>query len=382
MPFHLSISLYNPTSLSYQGGGERWILEVAKRLSARGHRVNVLTTCWNPSARNNVNTIFEDINVVEARYVRFFRGFAVPSMLDLGLFVKAFNESDVVYFYVYPPNELMVWALRYKIRSPLIGGFHTFLAPNRFFLHHIYQPFFKKALCTFDGLHVLNRYIANKLMDWGYTNIYFIPNGVDTKIFKLREPSNTGFFNVLYAGRLTEDKGADALLGIIRYINEELRIRNIKFTICGFGPFKKFVEEVARKYANVEYLGFVPSEMLPKIYGEADLFLIPSKSEGMPLRLLEAQSCGLPAVGSRIPGISDVIVGGRTGQLVSVGDVEGFANAVKAYYELWLNSQDKYYELNEAIRAYIVGNYDWNIIMDKIEEMFRKCTNRNDAEKA
>jgi glycosyltransferase involved in cell wall biosynthesis len=368
--------------LSYQGGGERWILEVAKRLSERGHRVNVLTTCWNPSGQNNVSTIFEDINVVETRYVCFFRGFAVPSPLDLRLFVKAFNESDVVYFYVYPPNELLAWALRHKIRSPLIGGFHTFLAPNRFFLHHIYQPFFKKALCTFDGLHVLNSYIANKLKDWGYTNICFIPNGVDTKIFKLREPSNTGFFKVLYAGRLTEDKGADILLGIIRCVNEELRILNIKFTICGFGPFKKFVEEATRKYANVEYLGFVSSEMLPKIYGEADLFLIPSKSEGMPLRLLEAQSCGLPAVGSRIPGISDVIVGGRTGQLVSIGDVEGFANAIKAYYELWLNSPDKYYELNKAIRAYIVGNYDWNIIMDKIEEMFRKCTNRNDAEKA
>jgi glycosyltransferase involved in cell wall biosynthesis len=209
-------------------------------------------------------------------------------------------------------------------------------------------------------------------MDWGYTNIYFIPNGVDTKIFKLREPSNTGFFNVLYAGRLTEDKGADALLGIIRYVNEELRIRNIKFTICGFGPFKKFVEEVARKYANVEYLGFVSHKMLPKIYGEADLFLIPSKSEEMPLGLLEAQSCGLPAVGSNIPGISDVIVNGKTGRLVHSGNIASLAEAIKEYYLLWRHSPEQYYEMSRTIREHIVNNYDWNSIIGKIENMFKE----------
>lgn len=370
---HLKISFYNPVSLSYQGGGERWIIEVAKRLSARGHHVTVLTTLWSPSGQNNVNTVFEDIDILETRYVRFFRGFAVPSALDLSLLIRTFNESDVVYFYVYPPNELLAWTLKHKIRTPLVGGFHTFLAPDRFFLHHIYKPFFKKALRAFDGLHVLNRHIASLMKDWGYTNIYFVPNGVDTYLFQLGK-GNSSFFNVLYAGRLTEDKGADVLLDIIHYVNEKLRIRNIKFTICGFGPFQRLAEDIAGEYENVEYLGFVPREDLPNIYGNANLFLIPSKTEGMPLRLLEAQSCGLPVVGSRIHGIIDVVADGNNGALVDIGDVKGFAEAIKRYYEFWLSSSDEYYKLRRKIRGSTVKNYDWEVILGKLEQMFKTCT--------
>ncbi|MEM2130746.1 MAG: glycosyltransferase family 4 protein, partial [Candidatus Bathyarchaeia archaeon] len=181
-------------------------------------------------------------------------------------------------------------------------------------------------------------------------------------------------FNVLYAGRLTEDKGADVLLDIIHYVNEKLRIRNIKFTICGFGPFQRLAEDIAGEYENVEYLGFVPREDLPNIYGNANLFLIPSKTEGMPLRLLEAQSCGLPAVGSNIPGISDVVINGKTGLLVDAGNVCAFAEAIKRYYLLWCDSPGHYFELNKAIRKHIVNNYDWNSVIDKIEKMLTKHT--------
>jgi len=374
MRSNLKIGLYNPVSLTYQGGGERWILEVAGRLLARGHDVTVFTTLWNPSFSKGAKLFHSGVaRVVELRYLRFFRGFAFPSPLDLNVLIKKFNDLDMVYFYVYPPNELMAWTLKHQIRSPLIGGFHTFLAPTRFLLHSVYKPIFRRALRVFRGLHVLNSSTAYLMKEWGYRNVYFIPNGVDTNVFRLGDFSCRDKFNVLYTGRLTEDKGADVLLGIVRYVNEELGLRNIRFTICGFGPFRRFVEEVARKYENVDYLGFVPSETFPQIYANADLFLIPSKSEGMPLRLLEAQSCGLPAVGSKIPGISDVVINGKTGCLVNVGDIKSFAETIKKYYELWRGSPKEYYKINKAIREHIVKNYDWNIIINELEEMIREC---------
>lgn len=370
----LNVSLFNPVSLSYQGGGERWVLEVATRLLARGHEVNVFTTGWSPSGSRG-KVFFEDIvNVVETRYVRFFRGFAVPSALDLSMLISAFNDSDVVYFYVYPPNELMAWVLRHRIHRPLVGGFHTFLTPSRYLLHQVYRPIFRKALCAFRGLHVLNRSTADLMNEWGYMNTYFIPNGVDTNIFRPGDSNaQDDAFNVLYTGRLTEDKGADLLLKIIGYVNEKLKIRNIKFTICGAGPLKSLVKETAEKYDNVEYLGFVPSEIFPQIYGKADLFLIPSKSEGMPLRLLEAQSCGLPIVGSKIPGITDVIREGINGVLIDVWNTMGFAEAIKKYHWLWNFSSNDYDELKNEIRENIVENYDWNTVMNKLEHMFKMC---------
>jgi glycosyltransferase involved in cell wall biosynthesis len=162
------------------------------------------------------------------------------------------------------------------------------------------------------------------------------------------------------------------LVEIICYINEKLKIPDIKFIIAGSGPLEEAIKRLAEKYRNVHYLGFITPETLPNIYRSAHLFLIPSKMEGMPLSLLEAQSCGLPAVGSNVPGVLDVIVNGKTGRLINLGDVEGYANAIKDYYKLWCSSPHKYRELSRYIREYIVNNYDWNTVVSKLEKMFKE----------
>ena len=207
------------------------------------------------------------------------------------------------------------------------------------------------------------------MTNWGYENTYFIPNGVETNNFSINNSLNDEF-SVLYTGRLTKGKGADNLLEIIQYINENLDIKNIKFIICGSGPLKNLVEKTAKKYDNVQYLGFVPPKNFPSVYANSDLFLIPSKSEGMPLRLLEAQSSGLPVVGSNIPGITDVITDSNQGTLVDIGDIKGFATVIKNYQNLWTSSPKKYQHLKSSIREKTTKKYDWTITINKLEQMF------------
>ena len=92
----------------------------------------------------------------------------------------------------------------------------------------------------------------------------------------------------------------------------------------------------------------------------------------MPLRLLEAQSCGLPIVGSKIPGIVDVISDGNNGLLIDMYDVRSFAEAIKKYFELWSFSYEEYRDLKKKIREHVKIHYDWEIILIKLEEMFRE----------
>ena len=63
----------------------------------------------------------------------------------------------------------------------------------------------------------------------------------------------------------------------------------------------------------------------------ANIFALPSVREAMPMALLEAMSSGLPAVASRMPGATDAIIeDGRNGILVTPGDSEGLASAIRA----------------------------------------------------
>jgi len=80
----------------------------------------------------------------------------------------------------------------------------------------------------------------------------------------------------------------------------------------------------------------------------------------------------LPVVGSRIPGIMDVIKDCENGRLVAVNDIKGFATVIKEYYLLWKESPEKYYELNKNIREKIIRQYDWNKIICEIENLLIK----------
>ena len=369
----MKITFVDPVDVRYMGGGEAWLLTVASLLCQRGHAVRVISLNSNCEVRQEVVKMPKNVEYIQYDGIRLPRGNPLPSPYNIPIFLTELNDTDVVYFYEYPPNELFLYLFfRRKIIRPVIAGFHTSLEPKQHLLHAVYYPIFIKALKFFSAYHVLTRYLRRVLHHWGFKNVYFIPNGVNTKEFGLcHSPLNKESFNVLFAGRLVSEKGIDTLMEIINYVNERLKIQEIEFTIAGSGPFEDKVRAVAQKYKNVDYLGFVNPEVISKVYMNANLFLIPSKMEGMPLSLLEAQSCGLPVVGSKIPGIFDVIINGKTGCLVNVGNVKGFAEAIKKYYELWRDSPEEYYNMNKTIRDHIVRNYDWNIVIDRLEVMFK-----------
>jgi glycosyltransferase involved in cell wall biosynthesis len=135
---------------------------------------------------------------------------------------------------------------------------------------------------------------------------------------------------VLYIGNLLPVKGLDVLIRAFA----RLAGQGVDFTglLIGQGPLgSRLEDQIARLglRGRVRLLGPRPHDQLPDWYRAADLFALPSRSEGVPVVLLEAIACGTPFVASRVGGIPEIAHLGAS-RLVPPGDTGSLAEAIRA----------------------------------------------------
>lgn len=199
--------------------------------------------------------------------------------------------------------------------------------------------------------------------------LLFVPNGVDTAQFcpadrgLARAPART----VVHVGRLAADKNLAMLIDAMALLDAPVRL-----VLAGGGPLRGELEAHARaRGVDVEFLGPVAHERLPALLAGADLFVLCSLSEGHPKALLEAMSCGLPCVGSDVPGTRDVIRHEETG-LLSALSAEALAEAMRRILEEPALAA----RLGAAARAFIVENYELGVLLGREIEAMQELARR------
>ena len=167
------------------------------------------------------------------------------------------------------------------------------------------------------------------------------------------------------AGRHCEQKNFGTL------IEAAVRLRaqgaDFRLVIAGDGPLRRaHAEQVAGAQLNesVQLPGVLMD--LPLILRAADVFVLPSLWEGLPLVLLEALAAGVAAVGSRIPGISDVLAEGVTGLLAAPGDPADLARRLGELIDAPAFRQ----RLGAAGRELVRARYDFADVIARLEQLY------------
>lgn len=171
----------------------------------------------------------------------------------------------------------------------------------------------------------------------------------------------------LVTGRLAVEKGHTYLLQA--WVTVRDAVPAAVLLIAGDGPDRQALEDEATALGlgdSVRFLGFRPdARTLPQA---ADLFVIPSLSEGLSLALLEAMACGCPVVGSDIPGIAVAAKDGEHGLLVPPGDVRKLAAACIAL----LQDRPRAQRLGAAARRHVEAAFGPEPQARAVADLYRK----------
>jgi glycosyltransferase involved in cell wall biosynthesis len=238
--------------------------------------------------------------------------------------------ADLVHSHVYHANLVGYFAAR-RCRVPIVATHHGYTGGGA--RNGLYEWADRRVLRRFDAVVCVSQSSRSWLHRTGCREdrLHVVENGLDARATLSRERARASLglapsaLAVGWVGRLSAEKGPDLLLRAVRHVGRA----GLVTTVIGDGP------EHARLPGLVEDLGLGPSVVLAgqrpdaaSLLAAFDVLVISSRTEGLPMVLLEAMAARVPVVAFAVGGIPEVLTSG-TGWLVEPGDVVALAGAIR-----------------------------------------------------
>ncbi len=285
-------------------------------------------------------------------------------------------KPDVTLAFFGMPSGAIAWLLKKLYRIPYIvslrGGdvpgfrpydfkvFHKMIGP---FLHVIWHAA-SMVVANSHGLRELARAFDSNI------EIPIISNGVDGALYTAdsREWSPPRLFSV---GRVVYQKGFDLGLRALAQLTD----LDWEWRIAGDGPQIDTLKALAHELGiseRVTFLGWQSHEDLTRGYHQSNLFLFPSRHEGMPNAVLEAMASGLPVVATRIAGNDELVVDGVTGFLAPSEDVDTLRDALRKL----ITDPALQQKMGAASRQRVEQNYTWQKVAEGYQLLLEQSASR------
>jgi len=201
----------------------------------------------------------------------------------------------------------------------------------------------------------------------GYLNsnkqILILPNTLDVKTDEVGPNSSNNEKYIVYAGRISSEKGVDSLISA--FLNSE--VKNVKLKIIGEGPQLNFLKSKHKDDTNVIFLGQLTNDEVTSYISRSDLVITATKLfEGQPTLLCEASLLGVPSIFPKTGGISEFFPPNYhyTFEQYDYKDLE---NKIRHYF-LKADRGD----LGEKNRKFIEKYLDEKLIVSRLKKSFSK----------
>jgi len=359
------------------GGIAAHLAGLCPALARQGLRVTLVVPGY---GRGEERSEFEGVEVIRLRrwrrprFLRYF-GRLVSLRKALGVLLGEL-EPDLLHVHdllVSPPL-----ARGFRRRFPVVFTNHTSVYV-RWSESAWRRPLLRLLVGRPDGIIAVSPVLEERSRAHRPVCLELIPSGVDTDRFQPSQP-DPGLLGslglaaddpvVLYVGRLAPVKGLPHLVAAIGRIRAA--VPGVRLLIAGGGSEAE-TEALTRVVAEagleeeVNLLGPVPHELLPRYYALASVVALPSLMEATSIAGLEAMACGAPLVGTRVGGLPIIVDEGVTGLLVPPGDATSLAGAL----ERILLDDDLRRRMGGEARRRAERRFSWNGIAERTAEFYR-----------
>lgn len=337
------------------GGAERLLSAVSGHLVEQGFRVVVVTTAQPPAGAGDSTTWFtqstdEVFHLPKLLARHRWLDFMDHLVRSKGISVLVVAGSAVTY-------ELLPELKRTHPRLRVVDVlFNTegHVANNRKFAHLI-------------DLHLCeNSDVEEWLVTQGEpgSKVLRVESGIDLDAYRpQRISSRGGVLTIGYSGRLSEEKDPLAFVRMAR----AARHPRLRFVMTGAGPMESEVRRaVERSHGAVTFLGQV--EDIKSHMASLDLLVVPSRLDGRPMAVLEALALGVPVLASRVGGLPELILEGKTGWTVAPGAIDAFAQRLLALAD----HPETLENMRAAARAYAEQVLDARLMFARYEAALRE----------
>ncbi|MCH8987216.1 MAG: glycosyltransferase family 4 protein [Chloroflexi bacterium] len=367
----MKIAMVSPYDFTWPGGVTAHVTQLARALGRSGHEVQVLAP-HSPSRECQD----ADLLVPLGRSVPLPSGGSIARVsLSWWLYPKVRallqrEQYDIIHLHEPMAPILPLCVLEFS-RSVNVGTFHASYARQH--LYRVTHPIIKRWHQRLHGNIAVSpaarRYVNNTFPG----DYEIIPNGIDFDRFSAGVAPlpqyQDGKLNILFVGRLEKRKGLRYLLEAYGKLKWDLP--NIRLIVVGPGnPDKESYRIISsHNLQDVEFVGRVSYEDLPRYYASADIFCSPATgAESFGIVLLEAMAAGKPVVASDIEGFRGIVTDGEQGLLVPKKDSDALAGA--------LGTLARDPELRRRLGGQ--GNrsaedFRWEVVAGQVEDYYNSC---------
>jgi len=237
-----------------------------------------------------------------------------------------------------------------------------------------------RALCAVATAVIATSRAVARRFAWAPAKVRLVPNGVDLKRFAPRPPSSALRASlgvpssapvVLSIGRHVPEKGNRHLVDAAALV--ERSRPGVHWVLVGDGELRSELEAQARRLSLASRLHFTGwRDDVADVLALADVFVLPSESEGFGRVLVEAMAMSRPIVATEVGGVPDIVLAGETGLLVRPADPLGLADAVRAL----LDDPARAARLGAAGRARAESTFSLGAHVDGVERVYDEVLGR------